>query len=115
MGRHKSRRGGRDDHPRRSGQPESRRPERPPEIFLRQCSWDDAMQRLDQQVRAHRHHGTREVLVVHGRGLGSPGGHGVLGGAVREWCLEHPDLVADWSPAPPFWGGDGAVVLTLKA
>lgn len=109
MGRFKSRRGGRRDSP---SQPESN--ERPPEIFLRRCSWDEAMQRLTQQVTAYARHGRREILVVHGRGLGSEGGRGVLGDAVREWCIGHPALVVDWRPAPPSWGGDGAVVLTLR-
>lgn len=90
------------------------RPPRPPEIFLRQCPYEEAMHRLQQQVRAHVRHGTAEVLAVHGRGRGSPGGRGVLGDAVRAWCNDHPELVLDWRPAPPFWGGDGALVLTLN-
>ena len=115
MGRFKARRGGK-----RAAQPEpdhdapAGRPERPPEIFLRMCPYDEAMRRLDQQVRAHHRHGRREVLVVHGRGRGSPDGKGVLGDAVRQWCNQRGDLVTEWRPAPPAWGGDGAVVLILN-
>ncbi len=90
------------------------RPPRPPEIFLRQLRYEDALRRLEHQVRAHVRHGTGEVLVVHGRGRGSPEGRGVLGGAVRDWCNAHPELVSDWRSAPPSWGGDGALVLTLN-
>jgi len=120
MGRHKSRRGGKfdnDDDEFDRPQPEEqdlRRPARPPEIFLRMCRWDEAHRRLDQQVRAHVRQGRREILVVHGRGQGSPDGQGVLGSAVREWCNAHRDLVIEWRSAPPSWGGDGAIVLTLN-
>ena len=115
MGRFKSRRGGkqaRDDRP--DADAPRPRPSRPPEIFLRMCSYDEAMQRLDQQVPGYVRQGRAEILVVHGKGHGSPDGRGVLGDAVREWCQRHGNLVLDWRPAPPAWGGDGAVVLTLN-
>ncbi len=98
----------------RGPEPPAGRPPRPPEIFLRQLPCEDALRRLEHQVRAHVRHGTGEVLVVHGRGRGSPDGRGVLGDAVRTWCNTHTELVSDWRPAPPSWGGDGAVVLTLN-
>ena len=72
------------------------------------------MHRLSHQVTAYARQGRREVLVVHGRGRGSPDGRGVLGEAVRAWCRDRPDLVREWRVAPPSWGGDGAVVLTLN-
>ena len=119
MGRSKSRRGGKRDGDRdqdggadRPDRPD--RPERPPEIFLRMCAYDEAMLRLDQQVHAYWRQGRGEILVVHGKGRGSPDGRGVLGDAVRDWCLRRTDLVREWRPAPPKWGGDGAVVLTLN-
>lgn len=119
MGRFKARRGGRKAHQdpaEAAGDPvRDDRTNRPPEIFLRKCTFDEALRRLDQQVRAHAAHGHREVLVVHGRGLGSPQGQGVLGDAVRQWCVAHPQLVNGWRPAQPSWGGDGAVVLDLNA
>jgi len=113
MGRYKARRGGKRAQGLPESGPQASRPPRPPEIFLRQCRYEEALRRLDQQVRAHARHGTGEVLVVHGRGRGSPEGRGVLGDAVRTWCNDHPELVHDWRPAPPHWGGDGALVLTL--
>ena len=114
MGRHKSRRGAREPQPPATdGQPASR-PARPPEIHLRMVPYDEALRRLDHQVRAHVRQGRGEIVVVHGKGHGSPDGRGVLGPAVRAWCNDHPDLVLDWRPAPPSWGGDGAVILTLN-
>jgi DNA-nicking Smr family endonuclease len=115
MGRFKARRGGKQDRGSRpAGDDAPARPERPPQIFLRMCSYEEALLRLDQQVRAYARQGRPEILVVHGMGHGSPGGRGILGDAVRDWCLRRGDLVLDWRPAPPGWGGDGAVVLTLN-
>lgn len=114
MGRFKARRGGRrgtsDPEPAQGDQDR----QRPPEIFLRMCTWEEAMHRLGHQVTAYARQGRQEVLVVHGRGHGSPTGRGVLGDAVRQWCLAHPELVRDWRTAPPSWGGEGAVVLQLN-
>ncbi len=72
------------------------------------------MHRLSHQVKAYVRQGRDEVLVVHGRGHGSPDGRGVLGDAVRTWCTDNADLVVDWRTAPQHWGGEGAVVLTLN-
>lgn len=113
MGRHKARRGGRPG-PDQAPEPEVGRSARPPEVFLRRCTWEEAMHRLSHQVAAYVRQGRREILVVHGRGHGSPDGRGVLGDAVRAWCLDHPELVRDWRAAPPSWGGDGAMVLQLN-
>jgi DNA-nicking Smr family endonuclease len=114
MGRFKARRGGKEGRQPSGGGPGTR-PERPPEVFLRKCTFDEAVRRLDQQVPAYVRQGRQEILVVHGKGLGSPEGRGVLGEAVRDWCLRRGDLVLDWRPAPPAWGGDGATVLRLNA
>jgi len=117
MGRYKARRGGKQDRDRTrrpADDPAASGPERPPQIFLRMCSYEDALLRLDQQVKAYVRQGRPEILVVHGAGHGSPSGRGVLGDAVRDWCHRRGDLVLDWRPAPPSWGGDGAVVLTLN-
>lgn len=116
MDRFKARRGGRQarqDPAAPASQPPPGRLPRPPEIFLRKCVFEEAMHRLEQQVRAYASQGRSEILVVHGKGRGSPDGQGVLGPAVRDWCQAHPQLVRRWRPAPPAWGGDGAVVLEL--
>ncbi len=117
MGRFKARRGGkgsRDGAAARQAEPQAGRATRPPEIHLRKCTFAEAMQRLEQQVKAYAAQGRAEILVVHGRGHGSPDGQSVLGPAVREWCLKHPGLVRGWRPAQPSWGGDGAIVLDLN-
>lgn len=87
----------------------------PPTIMLRKLRLEEALERLATQVAAHAHQGTDEVLVVHGRGSRSPGGVPVIAPAVRQWCDDHPGLVAAWREAPARWGGPGAVVLSLRS
>jgi len=95
--------------------PDSRNdPDRPPEILLRKLKLEEALVRLESQIRAHAGQGHKKVLVVHGKGTHSPGGVSVLGPAVRNWCDAHPGLVVSWEEAPARWGGGGAVVLTLR-
>lgn len=60
--------------------------------------------------------GRRAVLVVHGRGLGSPGGRAVLKFAVSHW-LSHGTLsgyVLAFTTARPADGGAGALYVLLK-
>jgi dsDNA-specific endonuclease/ATPase MutS2 len=122
VGRFKARRGGKAGQPPRSireigpGEGDGGRPGRPPDmpvINLRKCPLEEAVRRLDRQVPLYARQGRPEVLVIHGKGLGSPDGRGVLGEAVRDWCLAHPRLVREWRLAPPSWGGEGVTILTL--
>lgn len=86
----------------------------PPAIQLRRLVAEVALERLATMLQAHRHLGRLEVLVVHGRGRNSPGGRPVIGPLVRQWCADHPAIVADAREAPPAWGGEGALVVTLR-
>jgi DNA-nicking Smr family endonuclease len=129
MGRKKgNRRSGPDGSPRRGKRrsirydaaeewPEDREDERkrdaPPEIHLRKLPLAEALDRLRSQVAAFAKQGRREVLVVHGKGLNSPGGAPVVGPEVRAWCEASP-LVASWKEAPARWGGAGAIVVVLR-
>ena len=99
--------------------PEDRRPARaadaPPEILLRKLTVNEALARLDFQLRAFAAKNQLRVLVVHGKGTGSLGGVSVLSPEVRNWCDAHPSLVVSWSEAPPKWGGAGAIVVNLRS
>jgi DNA-nicking Smr family endonuclease len=86
----------------------------PPAIQLRRLIAEVALERLATMLQAHRHLGRLEVLVVHGRGLNSPDGRSVIGPLVRQWCADHPAIVAGTREAPPGWGGEGALVVTLR-
>ena len=98
--------------------PEDRQPARaadaPPEILLRKLTVNEALARLDFQLRAFAAKNQREVLVVHGKGSNSPGGQSVLGPLVRNWCDEHAAVVQAWRQAPSNWGGAGAIVVVLN-
>ncbi len=92
----------------------ARDPDAPPEIHLRKLRVEEALARLEAQLRAYQRQKRRELLVIHGRGHKSPGQVAVLGPIVRDWCDEHPALVLSWREAPPKWGGAGAIVVTLQ-
>ncbi len=94
--------------------PTGRAPDAPPQILLRKLNLDEALRRLEAQLRGYASRGQTKVLVVHGKGSNSLRGISVLGPAVREWCNEHRGLVATWQEAPGKWGGAGAIVVTLK-
>jgi DNA-nicking Smr family endonuclease len=95
--------------------PRERAADAPPTIQLRRLTAEVALERLATMLQAYRHLGRIEVLVVHGRGLNSPGGRSVIGPLVRQWCADHPALVAATREAPPAWGGEGALVVTLRS
>jgi len=56
----------------------------------------------------------RCVLVIHGKGLNSPGGEAVLRKLTRHWLTRHPEVMG-YCDAPPKEGGSGAVMILLKA
>jgi dsDNA-specific endonuclease/ATPase MutS2 len=91
----------------------ARDPGAPPAVHLRLLKAEEALDRLEFQLRAFAAKDQREVLVVHGKGSNSPGGVSVLGPLVRQWCDEHPSLVRSWRIAPGCWGGEGAIVVEL--
>jgi len=88
--------------------------DKPPEISLRRLHVDEALALLQQQIKTHAGRGRSELLVVHGRGHGSPGGMPVLKQLVRDWCSRHTELVKSWREAPRRWGGEGAIVIRLR-
>jgi DNA-nicking Smr family endonuclease len=56
----------------------------------------------------------RCVRVIHGKGLNSRDGEAVLRRLARHWLTQHP-YVLGFCAAPPDQGGDGAVLVLLKA
>ncbi|MBC8424622.1 Smr/MutS family protein [bacterium] len=100
-------------HGSEEGEREYRSGEPPPAVQLRRLRGDEALATLAREVVSHRRRGTRELLVVHGKGLGSDGAP-VLGDLVRSWLKQHTDEVASWRPAPRDWGGEGALVIVLR-
>ncbi len=76
----------------------------------------DAKEALKEFILASVRKGLRTVLVVHGRGLRSPGGHSVLKHASAGW-LSHGAIgghVLAFTSARPADGGAGATYVLLK-
>jgi DNA-nicking Smr family endonuclease len=76
----------------------------------------DAKLALQQFVIKAVGKGMRTVLVVHGRGLGSPGGRPVLKHAAAQW-LSHGEIGAHvhaFATAKPQDGGAGAMYVLLR-
>jgi dsDNA-specific endonuclease/ATPase MutS2 len=93
----------------------ARDPAAPPAVHLRLLKAEEALERLEFQLRAFAAKGQSEVLVVHGKGSNSPGGVSVLGPLVRSWCDDNPAVVRSWRIAPSSWGGEGAIVVVLNS
>lgn len=58
--------------------------------------------------------GWRCLRIIHGKGLGSPGGKPVLKARV-ELSLQRSDEVLAYASAPPWAGGYGAILVLLRA
>jgi DNA-nicking Smr family endonuclease len=76
----------------------------------------DAKQALGEFIIKAVGKGMRTVLVVHGRGLGSPGGRPILKHAAAQW-LSHGEIGAHvhaFATARPQDGGAGAMYVLLR-
>jgi DNA-nicking Smr family endonuclease len=85
-------------------------------IDLHGMTQPDAKQELTQFILDSVRKGRRAVLVVHGRGLRSPGGQPVLKHATAQW-LSHGSIggyVLAFATARAYDGGAGAVWVLLK-
>ena len=92
---------------------------------LRRCTVQDTLDLHGYQVDAARRllqeflhqallQKLRCVLLIHGKGVNSPGGEAVLREAARNWLIQHPQVLA-YCPAPVNLGGSGAVLVLLKS
>ena len=68
---------------------------------------------LAEFLRDCRERNHRCVRVIHGKGLGSRGGHAVLKWEVDRWLRSHEDVMA-FCTAQPRDGGTGAVYVLLR-
>lgn len=74
----------------------------------------DASRRLLQEfLHEAAQRGLRCVLVIHGKGMNSPGGEAVLRRLARHWLAQRPDVLA-YCDATPRDGGSGAALVLLK-
>ncbi|OFZ67199.1 MAG: hypothetical protein A2V79_01155 [Betaproteobacteria bacterium RBG_16_56_24] len=74
----------------------------------------DAARKLMQEfLHEAMQRNLRCVLVIHGKGMNSPGGEAVLRKLARHWLTRHPGVMG-YCDAPPREGGSGAVMILLK-
>lgn len=74
---------------------------------------DAARERLGAFIRKAHNAGLRCVRVIHGKGLGSPGGQPVLKDKVQRWLVQKSEVLA-FVQARAQDGGAGAVVVLLQ-
>ncbi len=73
----------------------------------------DAVRELDNFLRKSKRRGLRKVMVIHGKGLHSPGGESVLRPIVKKY-LEQSPLVRDYGRAKGSSGGGGATWIMIR-
>ena len=92
---------------------------------LRRCTVQDTLDLHGYQVDAARRTLTeflhaaqsqklRCLLIIHGKGVNSPGGEAVLRESARNWLIQHLQVLA-YCTAPANLGGSGAVLVLLKS
>ena len=85
------------------------------EVSLRGMTRDGARLCLEGFLRQRQRQRVRYVRVIHGKGLRSPGGVGVLRREVPEWLdAWRPELVERWRTAERRDGDDGALYVVLR-
>ena len=84
------------------------------ELDLHGATRDEARAVLADFLEHCRINDQRVVRIVHGRGLSSPGKIGVLKLLVRGWLAQRDEVLA-YCQAKPFDGGEGALIVLLKA
>lgn len=91
-------------------------PEPEERIDLHGTRVDAARRLLDQRLASARARGLRCVLVVHGRGKGSPTDEAPLRDAIPAWLTrgENGRRVLAFAPAPKRLGGEGATLVLLR-
>ncbi|OGS92616.1 MAG: hypothetical protein A2Z95_07230 [Gallionellales bacterium GWA2_60_18] len=75
---------------------------------------DAARTLLQEFLHEATQHGLRCVLVIHGKGMNSPGGEAVLRRLARHWLLQRGEVLA-YCDAPQQEGGSGAALVLLKS
>jgi DNA-nicking Smr family endonuclease len=74
---------------------------------------DAARKLLQEFLYETTQRGLRCVLVIHGKGMNSPGGEAVLRRLVRHWLVQRGEVLA-YCDAPPQQGGSGAALILLR-
>ncbi len=73
----------------------------------------EALGELESFLKRSSRKGLKKVIIVHGKGLHSPGGESVLRPLVKQYLQKSP-LVRDFGRAPARSGGSGATWILLR-
>jgi DNA-nicking Smr family endonuclease len=73
----------------------------------------EAIHELENFLRRSKRKGLHKVMVVHGKGLHSPGGNSVLRPLVKQY-LEKSPLVRDYGRSKSHSGGGGATWILIR-
>jgi DNA mismatch repair protein MutS2 len=86
-----------------------------PTLDLHGLSVKNALLETTEFVAASYRAGLPVVRVVYGKGIGSPGGKGVLREVIPKWCEnEGQEWVERFQREVDTKGGDGSILLYLK-
>lgn len=83
------------------------------ELDLHGLTREDARAALSRFLAASLQRGARCVRVIHGKGLGSPGGVSILKHLSRGWLAQREEILA-FCQAGPTQGGSGALLVLLR-
>ena len=84
------------------------------ELDLHGLRRDAARDGIGEFLRQAARRNVRCVRVIHGKGLGSKGQEPVLKSMVHSWLVQKDEVIA-FCAARPSGGGDGALIVLLKA
>ena len=85
-----------------------------PTLDLHGLGVRDAVRETEHFLRTAQTAGARSVRIVYGKGLGSPGGRGVLREVIPRWLdSDGRQLIRRYERRPDSSGVDGAVVVWI--
>lgn len=84
------------------------------ELDLHGLTREEARAALSRFLAARLQQGQRCLRIVHGKGLGSPGGVGLLKQLSKGWLAQREEILA-FCQARPHDGGEGALLVLLRA
>jgi DNA-nicking Smr family endonuclease len=84
------------------------------ELDLHGLRSEEARMLLSEFLTSAYKRGLRCLLVIHGKGYGSPGGEPVLKKRIGAWMTQRGEVMA-FCEARPVQGGSGAVMVLLRA
>jgi DNA-nicking Smr family endonuclease len=87
-----------------------------PTLDLHGLSVKEALEETRNFVEISYREGLTAVRIVYGKGLGSPGGKGILREVIPAWCeKEGKSRVARFQREVDLKGGDGSLIVFLKS